>query len=269
MLLAGGGIVVAVAATYWCAKVRRDPLSMVPERANRLLPAGMLVPVLMWMLVGILVAPEPEGGGGIGRPALLRFLTDNAAPVLGGLACVWVGAHCFQGGGRGFLLGDGRLIRPAVAGAGYMLASMAICPLVYEVTVAVFISVEPHYGFFHHEIIDRLRAGETPLWALWVGTAIIAPVAEECFFRGMIQTCLGNVLRSRWLAVVLAGAIFGAVHSGGGDNPQPHVVPALTVLGIMLGVLYVRTGSLVGPIVLHTLFNVKTLLWETLLHGGG
>ena len=53
------------------------------------------------------------------------------------------------------------------------------------------------------------------------------------------------------------------------SDPQPHVVLPLAVLGVLLGVLYLRTGSLLGPIVLHALFNAKTLLWETLprLHG--
>jgi membrane protease YdiL (CAAX protease family) len=44
-------------------------------------------------------------------------------------------------------------------------------------------------------------------------------------------------------------------------------VPAIALFGLILGLLYERSGSLVGPIVAHALFNAKTMLWESL--GGG
>lgn len=267
-LFAAGALLAMGTLVYWLARVRRDPLGAVPHRANWLMLDGMLVPVCVWLLAGSLAAMWSERVSG-GRLDLLRLVTDNAAPLLGGLACIWIGARCFKGGSRAFLLGDGRLFRPATIGGAYMLASMAVCPLIYHGTVHLLRSLEPTYPVFDHEVVEALRTGETCLWALWAGTAVIAPVAEECFFRGVLQSGLSNIVKNRWLAVILTAAIFGAVHAGGGDSPQPHVVPALTALGVMLGVLYMRTGSLVGPIVLHALFNIKTLLWESLLSAGG
>ena len=50
---------------------------------------------------------------------------------------------------------------------------------------------------------------------------------------------------------------FGAIHY----TQLPAVVP-LAALGMILGYMYERTGSLGGPILLHMLFNVKTLIWH-------
>jgi len=38
------------------------------------------------------------------------------------------------------------------------------------------------------------------------------------------------------------------------------------VLALLLGYAYERTGSLLPPMVIHALFNAKTLIWEALAH---
>ena len=45
---------------------------------------------------------------------------------------------------------------------------------------------------------------------------------------------------------------------------QPHVVAPLIVLGLILGYVYERTGSLVAPITMHLLFNLKTMIFATI-----
>jgi membrane protease YdiL (CAAX protease family) len=61
------------------------------------------------------------------------------------------------------------------------------------------------------------------------------------------------------MGIAIAAGVFGLAHGS-----QPQVVPALTLFGVILGLLHRRTGSLIAPIVAHGLFNAKTLLWETL-----
>jgi membrane protease YdiL (CAAX protease family) len=58
----------------------------------------------------------------------------------------------------------------------------------------------------------------------------------------------------------VVGVIFGAMH-----GPTPQHVPALMVFGCILGYVYERTGSLVLPILVHMMFNGKSLLWDALL----
>jgi membrane protease YdiL (CAAX protease family)/uncharacterized RDD family membrane protein YckC len=79
---------------------------------------------------------------------------------------------------------------------------------------------------------------------------VLAPVAEELFFRGFIFAGL----RSRWSlwpAAIVSGLIFGAVHATTGITT---VVP-LAALGLALCWLYDRTGSLWPCVMAHAINN--------------
>ncbi len=267
VLFGVGAAIVLGTALYWIIRVRRDPLADVPLRPNGLTPESVLLPMLVWMITGsalsFMVDHNLEGDALAGG----MIWAGNAAQLLGAGACLWVAARFFEGGTKRFLLGDGQVRRDAVAGIAYLLAAMALCPLVLAGTERLVVLLDPQYTFSNHEVINALRHRKVPTITLWLGTVVVAPIAEECFFRGVLQTTLENLMRRRWIPVLLTAAVFGAVHAGG-DTPQPHVVPALMALGVLLGMLYLRTGSLVGPVVLHALFNGKTLLFETVSHGG-
>lgn len=82
-----------------------------------------------------------------------------------------------------------------------------------------------------------------------ISIALVAPVVEEMLFRGAIE---GHLLR-RWKnpkwAIVVSALIFGVIHL------NPAQIPYAFVLGLLLGWLYYRTGSIVPGIVLHLLNN--------------
>jgi membrane protease YdiL (CAAX protease family) len=96
-------------------------------------------------------------------------------------------------------------------------------------------------------------------WARAFGLAALSGVGEELLFRGFFQQGIevwtGSVLAS----VTIAGLVFGAVHVG----PDPRRFAAWTimavVLGWMIGVLYVWTGSVIAPIAAHFLINFLNL----------
>jgi membrane protease YdiL (CAAX protease family) len=128
------------------------------------------------------------------------------------------------------------------------------------VTCRLFAEFYPQYPQPDHDVIEAFRDPAEPPWApvtLWLGAVLIAPVAEECFFRGILQTAVVTLARRRWVAIAVGGLLFGLAHGG-----QFQVIPALFLLGILLGYLYERTGSLMGPILLHVLFNLRTVTWE-------
>ena len=90
----------------------------------------------------------------------------------------------------------------------------------------------------------------------WLGLAysvlsgvILAPLCEEIVYRGVLFAGLWRKLGAAWSAV-LSSAVFAVVH---------HYGVAGTVGVFMLGVgcclLYRRTGSLKGPILLHAIYN--------------
>jgi membrane protease YdiL (CAAX protease family) len=80
---------------------------------------------------------------------------------------------------------------------------------------------------------------------------VVAPIAEEFFFRGYFFPALRN-WRGVWPAAAITGLVFGAIHAG--SAPVGYLVP-LGVFGMALCLLYVRTGSLYPCIALHCLNN--------------
>ena len=88
-------------------------------------------------------------------------------------------------------------------------------------------------------------------------------VAEEVFFRGFLQ---GNILRlmntvmtrrhslQRWISIVISAACFAAAHM----IVQGQIISVLTFLpGLVLGWLFIRTKSLLAPILFHGLANMS------------
>lgn len=79
---------------------------------------------------------------------------------------------------------------------------------------------------------------------------VVAPIAEELFFRGFYFGGLRKY--GLTIAVLVSGTTFGLVHLA--SSPIGFIVP-LAVLGMILALLYERTGSLYPPIALHALNN--------------
>ena len=87
--------------------------------------------------------------------------------------------------------------------------------------------------------------------------AILAPVSEEVCFRGMLFGGLRQRL-PRLVAALVAGTVFGGLHAGSGIS----AVPVLVVFGVILCLLYEKTGSVVPGIILHVLNNCVALLGQ-------
>lgn len=85
----------------------------------------------------------------------------------------------------------------------------------------------------------------------YLSIGILAPLAEEIVFRGAILRKLLGIFDDRWhwVAIAVSAVIFGAVH---GNWPQ-FVHAAL--LGLLLGWMYCRTGSILPGIMLHWVNN--------------
>lgn len=189
-------------------------------------------------------------------------LAQNTGTVCALFAAYWVGRKFVSRPGNTFVLGQKRIGGDALAGLFGALAAIAICQGILFATQWLIVYFDPEHQFPGHRVIGLMTSPDQPGWMstlMWTGAAIITPIAEEFFFRGILQTLLSKWLSSRWMAIVAASLLFGMAHA---DLPQ--VIPAITAFGIILGIIYERRGSLVGPIIAHALFNAKTLLWVTL-----
>ena len=112
----------------------------------------------------------------------------------------------------------------------------------------------------NHGMLTRMQelTWGRELAVIVVNAIILGPVLEELVFRGLLQTwllhCGGR--RARWAVIVFASAIFASVHLGA---TTWHALPGLFVLGLTLGWLYERTGSLLSPILVHAGFNTLNI----------
>lgn len=96
---------------------------------------------------------------------------------------------------------------------------------------------------------------ETPVWewaALFVVIVLVAPAAEELFFRGYTY----NALRTHWgaaIALITSSVIFAVLHV------VKILFPTILVTGIILTYVYQRTGALLTSIVAHMVLNAIVL----------
>jgi uncharacterized protein len=101
------------------------------------------------------------------------------------------------------------------------------------------------------------------LVAASVFVCVIAPIAEEFFFRGFIFGALRRwriIVAGRnigvWVAAVITGILFGLAHAGSAS--AQYLVP-LTFLGFVLCLVRWRTGSLYPCMALHAINNSLAL----------
>ena len=89
--------------------------------------------------------------------------------------------------------------------------------------------------------------------AVFMVTAPVVAVREELFYRAILQPGLQHFLRPL-PAILVAAALFAASHIGA--QPMNVItVSALATAGLLFGIVYYHTGSLLLVIVLHTLFD--------------
>ena len=90
---------------------------------------------------------------------------------------------------------------------------------------------------------------------LILGAGILAPIAEELLYRGMLFTALRKRL-PKWPAVGLTGLIFGLTHFQPTLEAYLLVVFVITPLGMFLALVYEWRRTLVVPILAHAFFNL-------------
>ncbi len=104
------------------------------------------------------------------------------------------------------------------------------------------------------DVVEKFMSLKEPAsLALLGGVAVVlAPVAEELLFRGLLFRYARGRL-PRWGALLLPAAVWAALHGLTAFGP-------LLALGVVLELAYERTGNLAVPMCAHALFNLNTIL---------
>ncbi len=131
-------------------------------------------------------------------------------------------------------------------GAGYAILAL----IGYAAAICIWIALIPQTT---NQAAHKLTAvtqhpGTLAAVLIVVGLALFAPLCEEVFFRGVLYRSLRNRL-SLWPAVLIAGSLFGLIHI----FAYPlNTIPIKIVFGILMCLLYERTGSLLPGIAVHS-----------------
>ena len=120
--------------------------------------------------------------------------------------------------------------------------------------------LDPGYVNQNDASIAAMTKGSYYLMLL--GTVILAPVAEECVFRGLLFRNLWKVHMGAAYAVSMAA--FSVVHIVsyiGVYSPLRLLLAFLQYLpaGLCLSWCYTKSGSIYGPIAMHSLINLYSL----------
>jgi membrane protease YdiL (CAAX protease family) len=197
--------------------------------------AGLLVLYLSLFAIPLAVILPVYTRLKFGKPLLQTFLR-SAAPGRDFLTgCLWFAVYL-----------------AAMLAAGWALYALRPAGLPLE-TMAALEKVNPRVAFFFRTVLGLLHGlgpGSAVLFFGIVGIAV--PLFEEMYFRG----CVLTALQDRWgprTALGVSALAFGALHL------NLLLFPLYFVIGILTGMLYQRRGSLLAPVVFHSLNNLVSL----------
>ncbi len=139
-------------------------------------------------------------------------------------------------------------------GRGYLLAVAAV--LLANLVSSKLLGLPPRSSNPILRLFSEATVGELLVLAGLV--ILVGPFFEELIFRSWL---LGGLTRrwSPWAALLVSSAVFAVFHA------DLLSTLALTALGLVFGWLYLRSGSLAVPILVHSMWNATTF---TLLMAG-
>ena len=233
----------------------RDP--DLPPWAIWTAPAAVGIGLALGIFGTILVqAVGAIGGSGLSNPSPAVTILSAIVFDLGFVAAALYFA-VLQGHGRPADFGFRPVALKLAVGA------IVVAALTYYIATAIWAAIFNLHGS------DKLPSdfGVDRSTIALIGTAafvcVVAPMAEEFFFRGFFFgalrkwriTVAGREIGT-WVAAVVTGILFGLAHTG---SASPQYLVPLGFLGFMLCLVRWRTGSLYPCMALHSINNSLAL----------
>jgi ABC-2 type transport system permease protein/sodium transport system permease protein len=180
---------------------------------------------------------------------------------------------------QGVSLRSGFQLRGArpLAFVGAIVLGVSLWPLAIEL---VLLAQRSGLASLNEETVAKLLPGVESLLEKWRSVSpllvlfalgLMPAICEEFFFRGYLLGAFRGRMPA-WLAIGLSALLFGFFHLSVGGLIATERVLSSTLLGIVLGWICWRTGSVLPGIVLHALHNSLMLslgIWSTELKSRG
>ncbi|MBR6883716.1 MAG: CPBP family intramembrane metalloprotease [Bacteroidales bacterium] len=103
------------------------------------------------------------------------------------------------------------------------------------------------------ETMKQMTGG--PFWSSFLVVAIFAPIFEEWLCRGMVLRGLLTKMKPVW-AIVISAVFFAVIHA----NPWQALNAFL--IGLVMGYVYYKTGSLVLTMIIHFVNNGSAVILQ-------
>jgi len=154
-----------------------------------------------------------------------------------------------------------------VRGVGVLLS---VCFMAAGLWIVAFefLQLLKDYGFGllaleQPEVLEKAKKefAQIPFWIILVTSAIVPAFAEEYFFRGYVLSAFRNRVSSL-RAILYSALIFGLFHVITGSMLSLERFFPSTLLGLFLGFVAIRTGSLWPGVLLHAIHN-GLVFWLT------
>ena len=133
--------------------------------------------------------------------------------------------------------------------------------LLTSMVTAAILGICPDFGNVNDQTIHTMLTDEPGLMVL--GAVLLAPVAEEFFYRGIFFRKIYD--RKPWLGYAVSMTVFAVIHMAGyigSYDPAMLLLGCLQYLpaGYCLCWCYRQTGNILSPILMHILFNASSIL---------
>ena len=249
------------------AAVDPDPELDLRAEGTREIWASFLLYFVGFLVVGSLAAAlwlaisGTPSGGTPDVPTTAASLVGAYGAILGGLALVH-GASRRSGGGDSKFRDHYRFR----AGSASLLAAGVFVGVASQIGIGILQTALRHVDEAIQpsetslDIATKAKGdGTVSVAVLFVAFAVLAPVVEELFFRGLFLGAIRKRFGSA-VAIALSSIVFGLVHVNGFDKAGVFTGGALALFGLALALLVERYRVLGPAIAAHVAFNVFSLV---------
>jgi membrane protease YdiL (CAAX protease family) len=164
------------------------------------------------------------------------------------------------------IFGAKNSLKTALKGVLLCLLVYPIVMLLLQVTHSI---VDIFYPDFSEEqlaiqLFRKLRATPWLFWSYAVLASTLIPAVEELLFRGFFQNWFVDRL-GRTSGIVATAFLFAAAHFSVDQSvANIELMISLVVMGIILGVVFIKENSLLASMAMHGTFNACTFILFTI-----
>ena len=202
--------------------------------------------VLGGVTLGLLQALlDPELARGVYFPASLL--------VLGGSVVGWIAVRYRER--LGDLAGSRPTWRDVAAGLGHGALAFLLINVGYSLVLQALTRLTgAEMPVVQEGLRDATQDGRVGILVI-ASALVVAPMAEELFFRGVLFRGLLGPLGA-WPAIGISGLLFGLAHYETGNlQGSLYALLVLASLGMYLAWAFNRRGTLLVPVLMHVTFN--------------